>query len=402
MSTVFLNVILIIFPVLCHFLYMVYSKTTLKDENFLFFDLMLLSSIYLYYRFGIESKYCAILVLFTLFLAIYKKRFFSGILLVCCLSFLYKSLYGINIYLLFFAFLSTFLIGYYKKINTKLLCPILSVIILILIMVFSNMSINFVVLVKLLLLLLLNFLFYIMICNVYDKIESMVNVYLSLEDTLKEKKLYESLFKITHEIKNPIAVCKSYLDMYDYKNKEHQKYIPIIKEEIDKILYLLQDFSSMSKIKIEPDIMDINMLLETIVDHFEPILKVNYIKFNYEVRQDELYINGDYNRLNQVFTNLLKNSIEAMDKQDKLIKLYTKLDNNQITIYFEDNGMGIDKDDINKIKEPFYTTKKNGTGLGVSLSCEIIEAHKGTILYRSKVGVGTKVIVTLPILKEFN
>ena len=59
-------------------------------------------------------------------------------------------------------------------------------------------------------------------------------------------------------------------------------------------------------------------------------------------------------------------------------------------------------DDINKIKEPFYTTKKNGTGLGVSLSCEIIEAHKGTILYRSKVGVGTKVIVTLPILKEFN
>ena len=102
MSTVFLNVILIIFPVLCHFLYMVYSKTTLKDENFLFFDLMLLSSIYLYYRFGIESKYCAILVLFTLFLAIYKKRFFSGILLVCCLSFLYKSLYGINIYLLFY------------------------------------------------------------------------------------------------------------------------------------------------------------------------------------------------------------------------------------------------------------------------------------------------------------
>ena len=64
--------------------------------------------------------------------------------------------------------------------------------------------------------------------------------------------------------------------------------------------------------------------------------------------------------------------------------------------------MGIDKDDINKIKEPFYTTKKNGTGLGVSLSCEIIEAHKGTILYHSKVGVGTKVIVTLPILKEFN
>lgn len=398
MSTVFLNVILIIFPVLCHFLYMVYSKTTLKDENFLFFDLMLLSSVYLYYRFGIESKYCAILVSFTLFLAIYKKRFFSGILLVCCFSFIYNSLYGINIYVLLFVFLSTFLIGYYKKINTKLLCPILSVIILILIMVFSNMSINFVVLIKLLLLLSLNFLFYIMICNVYDKIESMVNVYLSLEDTLKEKKLYESLFKITHEIKNPLAVCKGYLDMFDSRDeKKASRYASIISQEIDRTLILLNDFSNVSKMKIDKKKMDITLLCEDVCDEVSPIFD-NNIKFDFNIPDEEVFINGDYNRLKQVLINVIKNSKESIDKKGR-VSVSTKRKLGGYYIEIKDTGCGMDSETINKIGSAFYTTKKNGTGLGVCLSKEIIDRHEGIIDYKSKVGVGTTCLIKFPIIK---
>ena len=65
-------------------------------------------------------------------------------------------------------------------------------------------------------------------------------------------------------------------------------------------------------------------------------------------------------------------------------------------------GNGISEEDLKRIKEPFYTTKKNGTGLGVSLSQEIIEAHNGTLDYFSKKNKGTKVIITLPIYKIFN
>lgn len=394
-----LNFIVLLFPILVYLLYLTFNNEFMQKENKLYLDLALLSSTFLILKVLITTNIYTFAVFLNvpLILAYLSKRY----KIVLVINFLIFLIYGFNntLIIVIIEYLLIFLI--YKKFNSdtfiKLFAIIKLVFNLIIIKDYNLYNIILTVISVFMMFVLSYFTMYL-----FNKSNKVLNMYISLKEFEKEKKIRDSLFKITHEIKNPIAVCKSYLDMYDYKNKEHQKYIPIIKEEIEKILYLLQDFSSMSKIKIEPDIMDINMLLETIVDHFEPILKVNHIKFNYEVRQDELYINGDYNRLNQVFTNLLKNSIEAMDKQDKLIKLYTKLDNNQITIYFEDNGMGIDKDDINKIKEPFYTTKKNGTGLGVSLSCEIIEAHNGTILYRSKVGVGTKVIVTLPILKEFN
>ena len=76
--------------------------------------------------------------------------------------------------------------------------------------------------------------------NKGEEVMMLNNVIHELE---KEKKLRESLFKITHEIKNPIAVCKGYLDMFDVNNEEHsRKYIPIIKEEIARTLILLQDF----------------------------------------------------------------------------------------------------------------------------------------------------------------
>ena len=66
------------------------------------------------------------------------------------------------------------------------------------------------------------------------------------------------------------------------------------------------------------------------------------------------------------------------------------------------SGSGISESDMERIKEPFYTTKKNGTGLGVSLSCEIISAHDGTLEYFSKVNEGTKVVISLPIYEVFD
>ena len=82
------------------------------------------------------------------------------------------------------------------------------------------------------------------------------------------------------------------------------------------------------------------------------------------------------------------------------ISIDYEIDSNIFKIIIEDNGPGIAEEEMEKIKEPFYTTKKDGTGLGVSLSCEIIEAHEGTLNYISKVNEGTKVIITLPILSS--
>lgn len=218
----------------------------------------------------------------------------------------------------------------------------------------------------------------------------------------EEKKIRDSIFKITHEIKNPIAVCKGYLDMFDVENKEHsQKYIPILRGEIEKVLTLLQDFLSISKIKIEKETLDINYLLENVVDSVTPLLKEKKIKTDLCIPTDELFMEADYNRLNQVIINIIKNSVESMEKkEDKILKIYTKENKNSIKITIEDSGMGITHENLKRLSEPFFTTKKTGTGLGVYLSYEIIKGHGGTIQYESDVGKGTQVVITLPLLEE--
>ena len=221
---------------------------------------------------------------------------------------------------------------------------------------------------------------------------------MTYKELQKEKQIRLSLFKITHEIKNPIAVCKGYLDMLDVRNKEQvTKYIPIIKSEIERLLILLQDFLLINKCNMDLDIMDINMLVEDTLDKMNLLLKEKNIKVNTNLIDDEVYINGDYNRLSQVMINIIKNSIEAIKYDSGIINIKESIKNNEYYLTIEDNGEGMTKEVLSKMKEPFFTTKTRGSGLGISLIYEIVEAHGGSVNYISSYGKGTKVILKFPI-----
>lgn len=224
-------------------------------------------------------------------------------------------------------------------------------------------------------------------------------MFYSLNELTKEKKLYESLFKITHEIKNPIAVCKGYLDMFNISDeKKANKYINIINQEIDRTLLLLNDFSNVSKMKVDKSLIDINMLIEDVCDE-TALMFDDKIKFKYSISDDEIYINGDYNRLKQVFINVIKNAKESI-KDKGCVFLDTKIKKDKYYIYVKDSGIGMDKQTLENIGTAFYTTKKDGTGLGVCLSKEIINKHNGSIQYFSNKKKGTTVQICLPILKK--
>ena len=103
------------------------------------------------------------------------------------------------------------------------------------------------------------------------------------------------------------------------------------------------------------------------------------IKLEYKNRNDqEIYFNGDYERLKQVIINILKNACEACTENGK-IEISSNLYKNYLDILIEDNGIGMDEETLKNIKEMFYTTKQNGTGLGVALSNEIIKSHNGEL-----------------------
>ncbi len=399
---ILLNIILLVFPLIFNLFYYTYGNNINKEQSKTFLDFALLSSIYLLITFNIIKNNLTILLLFNipLIFAYIKKRSKIGIIISIILIYIFYGL-EMNIFIFIIEYFIYFLIYLFTYNKKESLFLILFFIFksIFSILIYFNYNDLFQVLDSLLMLIIFIAITYLII-YMYNKGEDIIKLHMSIKELENDKQIRESLFKITHEIKNPIAVCKSYLDMFDINNKDHIRYIKILKEENEKILLLLQDFLAMNKIKIQKEILDINMLLEDIVDQLMPLLKEKNIKFDYNISMDEIFIEGDYNRLNQVFINMIKNSVEALDETKKAqISLNYEIKGDKFVVIIEDNGCGIKECDIEKIKEPFYTTKKNGTGLGVSLSVEIISAHKGDLQYFSKENVGTKVVIALPILE---
>ena len=398
---ILLNVILLLFPLIFNLFYWTYSNNVNKEQSKTFLDFALLSSLYLLITFNTIEYDLSIMLLFNipLIFAYIKKRSYIGIVISIILVYLYYSL-NINIFIFIFEYIIYFIIYLltYKCKRSLFLTLFFIFKSLFSISIYIIYDENFQIVDNLLMLVTFIIITYLII-YMYNKGEDIIKLHMSIKELEQDKQIRDSLFKITHEIKNPIAVCKSYLDMFDINNKDHIRYINILKEENEKILLLLQDFLSMNKIKIQKEILDINMLLEDVIGQLTPLLKDKNIKFDYNISLDEIFIEGDYNRLNQVLINMIKNSVEALDttKEPKISLNYQINDNHFIIIIIEDNGCGIKSDEIKRIKEPFYTTKKNGTGLGVSLSYEIINAHNGNLEYFSKENVGTKVVITLPI-----
>jgi signal transduction histidine kinase len=238
-----------------------------------------------------------------------------------------------------------------------------------------------------------------LIITLIDNSESVIELNGTIKRLEKEKLLRNSLFKITHEIKNPIAVCKGYLDMMDTNNtKQVSRYVPIIKQEINRTLTLMTDFLSLTKLKINKNVLDITALLEDVCYDIEILSDINKIDFEYKIPDEEIYIDGDYDRLKQVLINIIKNSIEAIDSSKKgNIKLSVKIEKKHINIIIKDNGLGMNEETLKRVGEAFFTTKQNGTGLGIKLSKEIIEGHDGEIIYDSKEGKETTATIRLPI-----
>lgn len=396
-NILFMNSTWLLFPIMIFLIYEAYIENINKKQNELFLHFCMISSLYLIIRCGTFTNYTKILeiTIDTIILILYiKNQKNTSVTISIITIIILKQKLNIDIIPIIIKYIVYFIA--INKFKTKNIFIILSFItrlfsILTTILIINMQKVE-----------LIEYIFYYgltyFIILFLIQAEKIIQIHTSYKELMKEHQLKESLFKISHEIKNPIAVCKGYLDMCEKNNCE--KYIPILKSEINKTLNLLQDFSACNKIKIEPDIVDITLLIDEIKNNLSLMFDKKNINFKIDSIDDEIYIYGDYNRLNQVLLNIIKNSIEAVDtKKKSYIKVYIKKTKEFVKIYIEDNGIGIPKENLKRISEPFFTTKQNGTGLGVLLSKEIIAAHNGKIEYESEEEKGTKVTITLPLYK---
>lgn len=403
-DSLIIYLIFLLFPILLYLIFLTYTKITNKKESELLFDLCLLSSVYLIIKYYIyfPDKMFLLLVNIPLVIGIIRKRYLLSFILLIFIAFYYYKLFDFNIYFVFSEYFFYFLYFYifnkkHKKDNSVKIInnfTFLKGIVLsyeIFYIVPNNSNIIFVI-INLFLLLIIFYVICYLVVKLMEKAEKILSLNKVLNELQHEKELKNSLFKITHEIKNPIAVCKGYVDMFDKKDiNKCERYNEIIKNELNRTLIIMDDFMNYTKIKVKLDIIDINMLLSEVLESFSLIFKINNVDLINKVTDDEIYINGDYDRLKQVFINLIKNGIESFDGKNGKLEIKSKENNKEVIISIIDNGCGMDEEVFKNINKMFYTTKKNGTGIGLPLSNEIIKLHNGRINLYSKKGEGTTV-----------
>lgn len=406
MVSVVFNISILLLPMSFYLLSISYQNNIKRiSKHLLSITLIIQVSLFIFLKDYTKS---ILLINIPLLISYLKRKELTSIILSILIAYYYVFLLNYNLYFIFFEYVLYYVIYYIVNKSYKVVSLIYifvfikSIVLSVETFYFQEVSNYFLVnylevVVKMLVFYVSSYLVFIYLL----KGESIMNLNTAIKELEKEKVLRTSLFKLTHEIKNPLAVCKGYLDMLDLNNKDKiLKYIPIIKGEIERTLTLMDDYLDYTKVKIQKEEVDIYLLLNDIIESLELFFKENKINLEYLVPDDELYLRVDYNRIKQVIVNILKNATEARDinKKELIIKIRTRVTKNYFKIIIEDNGIGMDKDVLEQVTDLFFTTKKNGTGLGTSLSKEIVELHGGKIKYLSEVGIGTTVIINLPII----
>ncbi len=236
--------------------------------------------------------------------------------------------------------------------------------------------------------------------------------YLAMRSDITERKQTEELLHrqdklaavgqlaagVAHEIRNPLTSMKGYAEFLqlDEEDSQRREFLDIILDEINRVNNIVEEFMVLAKPKtVELEEKNIVPILRNIVSLLEFEARKRRVKLHFNANNDIVQIECDENRLKQVFLNFIKNGIEAMPDGGDLY-VSAEVENNNVEISIKDTGVGIPPEKLQKIGEPFYTTKKEGTGLGLMVSFKIIESHNGKVYIESEQNKGTTFRILLP------
>ncbi len=204
---------------------------------------------------------------------------------------------------------------------------------------------------------------------------------------------------IAHEVRNPltnIILAAEQLKETSLKDEETMLYFDMIKRNGERINQLVSELLNATKhIVLKPDKLSINNILDEAFELAKDRVKLQHLTVEKKYSTDICDVLVDKEQIKIAFLNLIVNAIEAIEKNDGKLLLETKGENGKCVIVIKDNGTGIDKDNLSKLFEPYFTNKEKGNGLGLTNTQNIILNHKGHIHVESEPGIGTAFTVTL-------
>jgi len=209
---------------------------------------------------------------------------------------------------------------------------------------------------------------------------------------------------VAHEIKNPLAAMSIHLQLLNKAFEKKQtltiddasRYINVLSEEIERLNSIVVDFLfAVRPMDTKLKLTSVSRAINEICNFIEPELKENHVKLIRDIKSTPK-VELDTNLFRQALLNIIKNAMNAIDKKGT-INICVKLRGDEVVIVVKDSGKGMDQNTVNKIFEPYFTTKASGTGLGLTVVYKVIKEHKGDIRVKSELDKGSEFTITLPV-----
>ncbi|TVY00351.1 PAS domain-containing sensor histidine kinase [Paenibacillus cremeus] len=246
--------------------------------------------------------------------------------------------------------------------------------------------------------------------TLFDEIMGTPLIQTVIRDVTEKKKTEEMLRRsdklsalgqmaagIAHEIRNPLTSLKGFVQLMKAQKPDRPEYLDIMLTELDRINFIVSEFMKIAKPQpTDFSFKHVGTIAADIVSLMQSQAILHKTQITLNIKDELPPILCDENHLKQVLLNVLKNAIEAMPQGGEIVIELSLEPGGQVKISITDQGPGIPEKYLSKLGDPFFTTKESGTGLGLMVCYQIIEAHKGTMHITSKQGVGTTVHICLP------
>lgn len=222
------------------------------------------------------------------------------------------------------------------------------------------------------------------------------------QEKIQSEKLeatYRLVRTLAHEIRNPLTNIGLSIEGIMDKGLDEQQlpFVDIIKRGSKRINDIISELLNSSKaVELKPELVDLNQLLRDVLSIAQDRIELKSIETSVSLLNGPAVKLLDKEKFKIAILNLVVNAIEAMDKDQKLLQVSLTQNIDQTAITIKDNGSGMDEDQLKKLFEPYFTTKKTGMGLGLVSTLNIIKSHKAAIEVDSKPGVGTTFKVIFP------
>lgn len=208
---------------------------------------------------------------------------------------------------------------------------------------------------------------------------------------------------LAHEIRNPLSAIKlnlGFLEMSANDNeRERKESVSSALEAVDRIQYLIESTLEFSRKNVkDTDLYSLNEICEQSIEIIHSAARRKSLEIKSDFTSNLPDLNISKNKTTQIILNLLTNAIEASSRNSQIfIRTYKNKNNDLVFLEVDDSGCGIKDEDKDKIFTDFYTNKKNGTGLGLSVCKMLSEELNASIEFESTEGVGTKFIVKFKV-----